>query len=250
VPPTPARAEIAASFEPARSIGGDLYDFLTYDSDRTLLALGDVSGKAAPAALYAALLSGILRSLTPRHLSPAALLAALNAQLQERKLDAQYVTMLMALWDDATQTLHIANAGSVQPLHVFRTAASLTDARSVRTIEVEGFPLGLFPSAAYDEFALETQPGDLIVFFSDGIVDAQNAHGEQFGTERLVNILQHHPTATDSAQSAVDAILEAVRTFRAGTDHFDDETVVVLRVIDPLPIDSSNLKDQSTNLSS
>ncbi|SNS84273.1 sigma-B regulation protein RsbU (phosphoserine phosphatase) [Granulicella rosea] len=230
-PPRTARAEIAASFEPARSIGGDVYDFLSYDTNRTVLALGDVSGKAAPAALYAALVSGILRSLAPQRLGPAELLAALNDQLQERKLDSQYVTMLMALWDDEAQTIHIANAGSVQPLQVYRTSTSLTDALEVHTIEAEGFPLGLFPNASYDEHTLPMQSGDLAVFFSDGIVDAQNSRGEMFGSERLALILKHHPTATDSAQSAVDAILEAVRTFRSGTDHFDDETIVVLRAL-------------------
>ncbi len=117
-PPKLERAEIAAQFLAARSIGGDLYDFLDYGPGRTALAVGDVSGKAAPAALYAALVSGILRSLAPQHLSPAALLTALNDQLQERKLDAQYVTMLIAVWDDSNQTLQIANAGSVQPLFV------------------------------------------------------------------------------------------------------------------------------------
>ncbi len=117
-PPKLERAEIAAQFLAARSIGGDVYDFLDYGPGRTALAVGDVSGKAAPAALYAALVSGILRSLAPQHLSPAAMLAALNDQLQERKLDSQYVTMLMAVWDDSNQTLQIANAGSVQPLFV------------------------------------------------------------------------------------------------------------------------------------
>jgi sigma-B regulation protein RsbU (phosphoserine phosphatase) len=89
-PPTPARAEIAARFMAARSIGGDVYDFLDYGMGRVALCVGDVSGKAAPAALYAALVSGILRSLAPLELSPAEMLAALNDQLQERKLAAQY----------------------------------------------------------------------------------------------------------------------------------------------------------------
>jgi sigma-B regulation protein RsbU (phosphoserine phosphatase) len=151
--------------------------------------------------------------------------------LQERKLDSQYVTMLMALWDDTNQTMTVANAGSVQPLQVYRTTASLTDALEVRTIEAEGFPLGLFPHASYEEYTLPLQSGDLVVFFSDGIVDAQNSRGEMFGEERLSLILKHHPTATESAQSAVDAILESVRTFRSGTDHFDDETIVVLRAL-------------------
>ncbi|MGD0445811.1 MAG: SpoIIE family protein phosphatase [Edaphobacter sp.] len=229
-PPKLAHAEIAAQFVAARSIGGDVYDYLDYGPGRIGLAIGDVSGKAAPAALYAALVSGILRSLAPQHLSPAEMLAALNDQLQERKLDSQYVTMLMAVWDDSNQTLQIANAGSVQPLFV---AASPDPAKppSVRTIQAEGFPLGLFPNAEYEEFTLSTRPGDLIVFFSDGIVDAVNAEDEMFSEERLSQLLesQHHPTA----QSTVDAILQAVTDFQAGTAHFDDETIVVLRALAP-----------------
>jgi len=227
-PPTLERAEIAAQFVAARSIGGDVYDYLDYGQGRIALAVGDVSGKAAPAALYAALVSGILRSLAPQHLSPAAMLAALNDQLQERKLDSQYVTMLMAVWDDSNQTLQIANAGSVQPLFV-SSNGDTTKPPKVQTIQAEGFPLGLFPNAEYEEFTLSTRPGDLIVFFSDGIVDAVNATGEMFGDERLTHLLesQHHPTA----QSTVDDILKAVSDFQSGTDHFDDETIVVLRAI-------------------
>jgi sigma-B regulation protein RsbU (phosphoserine phosphatase) len=261
-PPQPRRAEIAAAFLPARSIGGDMYDFLDYGAagnalyttsqpDRIAIVLGDVSGKAAPAALYAALVSGILRSLAARHLAPADLLAELNDQLQERKLDSQYVTMLMAIWNDDDLTLRIANAGSVQPLYVTQsvtetigatpsekgasrkpdpdclTPASLT----TTTIPAEGFPLGLFPKAEYDELTIPAHPGDLFLFFSDGITDALNAEGETFGAERLEAVLRDHPSACHSAQSTVDAILAAVATFQSGTAHFDDETLVVLRVL-------------------
>jgi sigma-B regulation protein RsbU (phosphoserine phosphatase) len=227
-PPKLEHAEIAARFVAARSIGGDVYDFLTYSPTRTALAVGDVSGKAAPAALYAALVSGILRSLAPQHLSPAMMLAALNDQLQERRLDSQYVTMLMAVWDDSNQTLQIANAGSVQPLFV-EANADPDKSPTVRTIQAEGFPLGLFAHAVYEEFTLSTRPGDLIVFFSDGIVDAVNAAGEMFGDERLVSLLQSQRQAT--ADSTVDTILGAVEAFQGGADHFDDETLVVLRVL-------------------
>ena len=167
------------------------------------------------------------------------MLGALNNQLQERKLDSQYVTMLMAVWDDSNQTLQIANAGSVQPIFVSAAAQNTTSSRtkttsstlkmSVKTIQAEGFPLGLFPNAEYEEFTLSTRPGDLIVFFSDGIVDAQNAKGEMFGDERLAKVLQNelHPTAASAAQ----AILDAVTSFQSGTAHFDDETIVVLRAL-------------------
>ncbi len=234
-PPQPPNAEIASRFLPARSIGGDIYDFLDYSTPehpgRIAIAVGDVSGKAAPAALYAALVSGLLRSLASRRLPPAELLTALNEQLQERKLAAQYVTMLIALWDDSARTLRIANAGSVQPMFVSTSNADLTHATNVRTIAVEGFPLGLFPGVTYDELTIETTPGDLIVFFSDGIADAENIHGEMYGTDRLCTLLQRHPTATQTADGALAAILEAVTTFQAGAEHFDDETVVALRVL-------------------
>src|SRR5277367_2415837 len=164
-PPKLARAEIAAQFVAARSIGGDVFDYLDYGPGRIALAVGDVSGKAAPAALYAALVSGILRSLAPQHLSPAEMLAALNDQLQERKLDSQYVTMLMAVWDDSNQTLQIANAGSVQPLFVAVNPVDTTNSPTVRTIQAEGFPLGMFPGAEYEEFTFSTQPGDMVIFF-------------------------------------------------------------------------------------
>jgi len=125
--------------------------------------------------------NGILRSLAARHYSPSKMLAVLNNQLQERKLDSQYVTMLLAVWDDDQRTLQIANAGSVQPFFVTTSTQSLTNAIDVKSIKAEGFPLGLFPNAEYEEFTIPTKPGDLIIFFSDGIVDAETPKGRCLG---------------------------------------------------------------------
>jgi sigma-B regulation protein RsbU (phosphoserine phosphatase) len=252
--PQPKRAEIATAFLPARLIGGDVYDFIDYSAGkstgrkRIAIMLGDVSGKAAPAALYAALVSGILRSLAARQLPPDELLAELNNQLQERKMDSQYVTMLIAVWNDDSRTLQVANAGSVQPIHVTIASSGQTEVRKksndfrapefgngpelqITTIAAEGFPLGLFPGAEYDLLTVQAKPGDLIVFFSDGIVDAENAEGEMFGTDRLRLVMRDNPQACQSAQATVDAILSAVDAFQAGMAHFDDETLVVLRVL-------------------
>ena len=227
LPPLPEpmpNVAFGARFLPARSIGGDVYDFIPYGDGRVAIAVGDVSGKAAPAALYAALVSGILRSLAAQHLPPALMLAALNDQLQQRKLDSQYVTMLFAVWDDKSRTMQIANAGSVQPLLVSCDGGKM----HARVIQAEGFPLGLFPNTEYEEFSISTQPGDLLVFFSDGIVDAENMQGDMFGTERLAEVLetQRH----DEAEGAVVAVLDAVAAFQGGKEHFDDETLVILRV--------------------
>jgi len=223
--PSLPHAEMFAKFMPARSIGGDLYDFLEYadaPGPRMAIALGDVSGKAAPAALYAALVSGIMRSLALQHHAPAAMLTVLNEALQERKLDSQYVTMLYSVWDDASQTMQIANAGSAQPLYI-------TAAGQVSTVLATGFPLGMFQQAEYEEFTIYTHPGDCIVFISDGITDAQSLTGESFGSERLSAVLA--TADRSSAKSVGQAILKAVSDFQGGTEHFDDETVVVLRVL-------------------
>jgi sigma-B regulation protein RsbU (phosphoserine phosphatase) len=227
LPPTPARkphAEFATRFLPARTIGGDLYDFLPYDDERIGIAMGDVSGKAAPAALYAALISGIMRAATSQALSPAAMLKQLNDSLQERKMDAQYVTMVFAVWNDEKQTLQIANAGAVQPL--------FCRGGQVETVQAEGFPLGMFKDVSYEEFTLSTRPGDAIIFFSDGIVDAVNDKEEMFGDARLTALVTSHIKST--AQELVDAIYQELSTFQGGVERFDDETVIVLKVL-PAP---------------
>lgn len=227
--PQHTHAEFAARFRPARAIGGDLYDFLRYDADRSALALGDVSGKAAPAALYAALVSGIMRSAGVSHLGPAEMLALLNDSLQERHVSAQYVAMVYAVWNDANMTLQIANAGATQPLFYRALADGCVPGEgTIDVVRAEGFPLGLFPDVRYEEISLAARPGDALVFLSDGITDAQNGEGDMFGIERVVRLLRDHCQA-DAAELA-SVIVAAVSEFQGEADRFDDETVVVLRV--------------------
>ena len=221
--PEPVHAEVAARFVPARTIGGDLYDFLDYGDGRTAIVLGDVSGKGAAGALYAALVSGVMRSLAAQKPTAAKMLAALNDQLQERKLDAQYVTMLFAIWNDNDRTLQVANAGGCQPLYI--------RAKGVEPIQATGIPLGMFPDVEYEEFTLSTQPGDMLVFYSDGMIDAENDRDEMFDMERLTAVLEKHRRC--SASTMVANILKDVSEFQGNVEHFDDETVIALRVIDP-----------------
>jgi sigma-B regulation protein RsbU (phosphoserine phosphatase) len=211
---------MAVRFLPARTIGGDLYDFVDYGPGRTAIVLGDVSGKAAPAALFAALVSGIMRSAAIHQPEPAQMLAMLNDALQERKLESQYVTMLFALWNDENQTLTVANSGAVQPVFC-RSGQSVT-------VQAEGFPLGLFPDIAYEEINVPTLPGDAIVFVSDGILDAENDKEEMYGQDRLSGLLCAH--RDQPALAIADAILEDVARFQGAKDRFDDETIIVLRV--------------------
>ena len=218
--PVHEHGDFAARFLPARSIGGDLYDFVEYDANRSAIILGDVSGKAAPAALFAALVSGIMRSAAAAHPSPAEMLKLLNDALQERKLESQYVTMLYAVWNDDNRTLQVANAGAVPPIFCRGGESTM--------LKVEGFPIGMFPEAEYEEFSVATQPGDAFIFISDGITDAENAQGEMYGTDRLSEILCGHRLAP--AIQIADAVFADVARYQAGQPRFDDETILVLRV--------------------
>jgi sigma-B regulation protein RsbU (phosphoserine phosphatase) len=215
--PQMPNAEMAVRFLPARSIGGDLYDFVDYGLGRTAIVLGDVSGKAAPAALFAALVSGIMRSAAQQ---PARMLALLNDALQERKLESQYVVMLFALWNDEDRILQVANSGAVQPVFCRQGQSTI--------VHAEGFPLGLFPNVTYEELNVATEPGDCIVFVSDGILDAENAQGEMYGQDRLSGQLCGH--RDHSAQEIANAILADVNRFLDDQDRFDDETIIVLKV--------------------
>lgn len=219
--PIMTHAEVAAKFSPARAIGGDLYDFLRYSGESLhAIAIGDVSGKGAPAAIYAALASGILRSHAPEEPGAAEMLHIINLSLADRPIDAQYISMIYAIWDDAARTLRLANSGLPRPMRCSKGKVS--------RIEVTGLPLGLFSTAEYEETTIHAASGDVFLFFSDGILDARNGSGELFGSGRVEKLVEQH--AGGSAQQIVDAIYDAVSTHAAGMDAFDDQTIVALKV--------------------
>jgi len=220
--PKLAHLELAAKFSPARAIGGDLYDFIPYSLSRLGIAIGDVSGKGAPAAIYAALVSGILRSHAPIEPGPAEMLSAVNLSLAERRIEAQFVSLIYAVWDDEHRTLLVANSGLPRPVYVH-------DGKN-NVIEATGLPLGLFDDAEYDEFRFKMKPGDMFVFFSDGILDARNRSGELFGRGRAEKIIAE--CAGRSADCVVDRLFKAAAEHSAGVETFDDQTVVAIKVKD------------------
>jgi phosphoserine phosphatase RsbU/P len=212
--------DVQAKFVPARAIGGDLYDFVPYSLSRLGIAIGDVSGKGAPAAIYAALVSGILRSHAPIEPGPAEMLSAINLSLAERRIAAQFVSIIYAVWDDERGTLLVANSGLPLPLYCH-------DGK-IEPIDVTGLPLGLFDEAQYDELNFKAKPGDMFVFFSDGILDARNRHGHAFGSERVEAIVAS--CVDKSADCVVREIFQAVSEHAAGVEAFDDQTVVAIKV--------------------
>ena len=219
--PKLAHLEVAAKFVPARAIGGDLYDFIPYSMSRLGIVIGDVSGKGAPAAIYAALVSGILRSHAPIEPGPGEMLSAVNMSLAERRIEAQFVSLIYAVWDDEQRRLTVANSGLPRPIYMHGDGSN-------EVIEATGLPLGLFDEAEYDEFEFRMKPGDMFVFFSDGILDARNRSGELFGRGRVERIVSQ--CAGRSADCVVDSLFKAVTEHSAGVETFDDQTVVAIRV--------------------
>lgn len=205
---------------PAREISGDVYDFFEYDESHALIAFGDVSGKGAAAALYGALVSGLMRILAPRRRSPAMLMQSLNETLLERKVDAQYATLLVGLWNAETLTLTMCNAGSQPPLIVRKGAILKTEA--------EGVPIGLLEDREYEEVSVKTQPGDLLLFFSDGVEDQLNAKGDDYGRSRLNKLLKK--LEGQEPATIVDAIFADLDRFRDDTPITDDQSVIAIRV--------------------
>jgi len=212
--------DIAARVVSSRELSGDLYDFLRYGPHDLGIALGDVSGKGSAAALYGAVAVGTLRSLGSLKARPANMLRAINGFLGERLIEGRFMTLCFATWNLKRRLLRIANAGQEQPL--------LYHAGRCEKLPISGFPLGIFEDATYDERSFILDPGDVIVFYSDGIGDAQGLIGEFFGSERVAKIVEENHEGT--ADGIADRILEEVDSFSGGRHPADDRTLMVLRV--------------------
>ena len=218
--------DVAARFAPALELGGDLYDFLAPEPNSLVVAVGDVSGKGVPAALYSAFAGELVRSRTfrrryaPERFSPAGVLASVNTILHERQLEEYYCTLCYASFDFKRRTVILANSGLPYPIRCSNATVS--------QIELPGVPLGAFAGSTYDEVTCDLAPGDVFVFCSDGVFEANDALGREFGTERLIEVvtaMQQKP-----ARELVDAIFAAVGEFRGDTPPNDDMTAVALRI--------------------
>jgi len=220
-PPGPEYGlEIAARVVSSRELSGDLYDFLRYGPQDLGIALGDVSGKGSAAALYGAVAVGTLRSLGSQKPRPANMLRAMNGFLGERLIEGRFMTLCFTTWHRRQRRLRIANAGQEQPL--------LLHAGKCDKIPLAGFPLGIFEEVSYDERSYILDPNDIVVFYSDGIVDAQGIGGEFFGHKRLAQIVTENQHL--SADGIADKVLELADAFSGGQHPADDRTLIVLKV--------------------
>jgi sigma-B regulation protein RsbU (phosphoserine phosphatase) len=227
--------DVAAKFTPARELGGDLYDFVTPDSTSLVVAIGDVSGKGVPAALYSAFAGELVRSRTfrrryaPERFTPSGVLASMNTILYERQLEEYYCTLCYAVFDLKRRTVVMSNSGLPYPVRAVQCGrpAEAPEPKPVQ-IEIGGTPLGSFPGSTYDEVAFDLTCGDLFVFCTDGVFDATDGLGQEFGAQRLLEVIDG--SRQKAARAIVDDIFTAVQTFRGGAPPNDDMTAVAIKV--------------------
>jgi sigma-B regulation protein RsbU (phosphoserine phosphatase) len=212
--------EVAIRSRPAREITGDVYEFYEHGDD-AVIAFGDVSGKGAAAALYGALVSGLLRTLAPRRRSPALLMQSLNEALMERRVDAQYATLTVILWEPRWGRLTVVNAGGEAPI-VYRRGELIP-------LRGTGVPIGLLEGRDYEEEVFATEPGDVVLLYSDGIVDQINEDEKEFGHARVRHFLEKH--GSDTPRAAVDALIAQMDDYRGSMPLTDDQTTVILKVL-------------------
>jgi sigma-B regulation protein RsbU (phosphoserine phosphatase) len=210
--------EVAAASMPCRAIGGDFFDYFSLADGAFGVALGDTSGKGPSAALLTAMIQGILTAQHALAGSPSALLAQVNDGLIRRSIRSRFATIVYATLTPEGRFTY-CNAGHNPPILLKRDC--------VRRLETGGLILGLFPHAVYEDETLDLQPGDRLIVFSDGVTEAFNAAGEDFGEERLLACVE--ASRDRRPADLLDAVLDAVRSFMAGAVPPDDITVLVLQ---------------------
>jgi sigma-B regulation protein RsbU (phosphoserine phosphatase) len=219
--------EVAASFAPARELGGDFHDFLSPEANTLAVALGDVSGKGVPAALYSVFAAELIRGRTfrrrflPDRSGPASVLSSVNTILHQRQLEEYYCTLCYSIFDLKRRVVTLANSGLPYPVRA--------SADGVSQIELPGVPLGSFHGSTYDEISMALHTGDVFVFCSDGVFEAMNVNGEEFGADRLLAIVER--TRQLAPRAMVDEIFRSVESFRDGAAPNDDMTAVAVKII-------------------
>jgi phosphoserine phosphatase RsbU/P len=206
---------------PSRSIGGDFFDYIDADDGSVGVVLGDVAGKGPAAALLTAKIQGLFSAQVNGN-SPATAMRLVNQGLLKRQVDARYATVFYATLTPTGQ-LTYCNAGHNPPLVLRATEA--------RSLDGSGMPVGLFGGAPYSDERTELEPGDVLVVYSDGVTEALNPAGEEFGDARLVAEATRHRGAP--LGDLLQHIVTAVQTFAAGASQSDDVTVMVVRYLGP-----------------
>ena len=217
--------DYSARCRQVRALGGDCYDFMPLTNERLALVVGDASGKGVAAALMIASVQSSLRTealFTGNDL--AALLKIVNLQTYASSLADRYATVFYGVFDRATRTLRYVNAGHTPPLVLRRSG-------SIDTLEKGGAPVGMFPDSNYEEDVVQLDPGDVVITYTDGVIEAANQSGEEWGVQRLLKATAAWARpGTENAEHLVRSIFNSMDDFSRGCQT-DDATLAVLRVL-------------------
>jgi phosphoserine phosphatase RsbU/P len=222
--------ELEAICRPARIVSGDYYDFIRIDADRLAIAVADISGKGISAALLMANVQAALRSDVLRHressgdrpavIDTAEVIAHLNQHLYRNTSDERYATFFLAVYDVGKRRLAYTNAGHLPPLYI--------SGSHVERLETGGMVVGLFNDVPFEQGIVEIDPGGLLIAYSDGLIEPDNVYGEEFGTQRLIEVAMRH--RHDSPHLIAEAMMRAAEEWSASPEQPDDMTVVVARL--------------------
>ena len=211
---------IAHEFQPVDIVGGDFVDYFSMDNGNVGFYVGDVSGKGLPAAMYAALAVGILRSVHKTDQSPSDILSALNKRLMSRGGLQRHAAIVYGVFNPHTCEMHWASAGMPGPLYC--------SAKGCSVLDLSGIPPGLFADAQFDTLTLKLEPGDSILVCSDGIIEAQNARYDDFGIARLMSVCNENSSA--SPTELLVRIFSAVHVFTDVIRQHDDMAAVIFHL--------------------
>ncbi len=203
-------------------VGGDFLDYFSLDDGKLGMYMGDVVGKGLPAAIYAALAVGTLRSIKKTGQGPSAILEQFNRCLRVRPVQSRYCASQYAVFDPETLTIRVSNAGLPLPLHLSAGGCS--------ALGEGGLPSGLFDDAQYEEFSFQLEPGDAVLIATDGLFEATDKRGEQLGMPRLSDLCAMLDYA--KPDRFLRSVFRAIEQFTGGTQG-DDMSAIVLRVHSP-----------------
>jgi len=218
--PQMAGLEVSGSWRPARLVGGDYFDVFKFGADRLGLCIADVSGKGMPAALLMSNLQAAVKALAAEHTSPKELVEKVNRMMLRNTTQAKFITMFYGLLDVDRKTLQYVNAGHNPPV------LTREDGVQVR-LEQGGLIVGAFEESVYDQGEIDLRPGDRLVLFTDGLSEAVDGNGEEFGEERLAEAARSNRQL--SAEALHRGLLDRVTDF-CGGEFEDDATVLVVAV--------------------
>lgn len=213
--------EIACRFAPFSDVSGDFADYFDLPNDLVGIYIGDVVGKGLPAAMYGAMVMGMLRGTNKTGEDSGAVLETLNNRLLVRPVAGRFCSTIYALLNPATLELKFSNAGLPFPLHA--------SAEGCKAVGEGGIPSGIFPGSSYEVHSIKLSPGDAVLFATDGLHELRNSENEDFSWTKLSEVWRH--SGANSAEETLDLLFDGIKEFSGSTRQHDDLTVVIVKAL-------------------